>query len=57
MLARAEAGKPVAVHIEFDAHPLFTHFMDGTDEKNLTWITVKKNVVKRFGPQLSLCRP
>jgi uncharacterized protein (UPF0303 family) len=49
MFARAEAGKPVAVHIELDAYPLFTHFMDGTDADNLMWVTVKKNVVKRFG--------
>lgn len=48
MIARAEVGKPVAVHIELDAHPLFTHFMDGTDADNLYWVNVKKSVVKRF---------
>jgi len=48
-IAREEIGKPVACHVEFDGYPLFTHFMDGTDANNLYWVTVKKNVVKRFG--------
>jgi uncharacterized protein (UPF0303 family) len=48
-IAREEVRRPVAVHIELDGYPLFTHFMDGTDANNLYWVTVKKNVVKRFG--------
>jgi uncharacterized protein (UPF0303 family) len=48
-IAREEVKRPVAVHVEMDGYPLFTHFMDGTDENNLYWVTVKKNVVKRFG--------
>jgi len=48
-IAREEVGRPIAVHVELDEYPLFTHFMDGTDANNLYWVTVKKNVVKRFG--------
>lgn len=48
-VAREEIGKPIACHVERDDYPLFTHFMDGTDANNLYWVTVKKNVVKRFG--------
>ncbi len=48
-IAKENFPKPVAVHIEFDDWPLFTHFMDGTNAHNLFWVTVKKNVVKKFG--------
>ncbi len=48
-IAKEHFPKPVAVHIEFDEWPLFTHFMDGTDAHNLFWVTVKKNVAKKFG--------
>jgi uncharacterized protein (UPF0303 family) len=48
-IAPATYGKPVAVHIDFDEYPLFTHFMDGTGANNLFWVNVKKNVVKKFG--------
>lgn len=47
-IAKAEFPKGIAVHIENDKHPLFVHFMEGTNEGNLYWITSKKNVVKRF---------
>jgi uncharacterized protein (UPF0303 family) len=47
--ARNRIKRPVAVHIELDSHPLFTHFMDGTSAENLYWVTVKKNVVRKFG--------
>jgi len=48
-IAREQIGKPVAVNVELDEHPLFAHYMDGTDQNNLYWVTVKKNVVKKFG--------
>jgi uncharacterized protein (UPF0303 family) len=48
-ISREEGDKPVAVHIEMDGYPMFTYFMDGTGAENLYWVTVKKNVVKRFG--------
>lgn len=48
-IAKEEYRKPVSVHIELDAYSLFTHFMDGSDAHNLFWVTVKKNVVKKFG--------
>lgn len=44
-----ELGKGIAVHIENDAHPLYTHYMAGTNEGNIYWINAKKNVVNRFG--------
>ncbi|MFC5531208.1 heme-degrading domain-containing protein [Cohnella yongneupensis] len=44
-----ELGKGIAVHIENDAHPLYTHYMAGTNEGNIYWINTKKNVVKHFG--------
>ncbi|MFF2481962.1 heme-degrading domain-containing protein [Paenibacillus sp. NPDC058071] len=47
--AKAEFDKGIAVHIENDKHPLFTHFMQGTDDGNVYWINAKKNVVNRFG--------
>ena len=42
-------GRPVAVHLETDDHPLFVHFMDGTGAGNADWIIKKKNVTRRFG--------
>lgn len=42
-------GRPVAVHLETDEHPLFVHFMDGTGAGNADWIVKKKNVTRRFG--------
>ena len=41
-------GRPVAVHLETDEHPLFVHFMDGTGAGNADWIIKKKNVTRRF---------
>lgn len=43
-------GRPVAVHIETDEHPLFVYFMDGTGAGNADWIIKKKNVTRKFGP-------
>ncbi|QAY67595.1 heme-degrading domain-containing protein [Paenibacillus protaetiae] len=48
-LAKAEFQKGIAVHIENDQHPLFTHYMAGTNEGNSYWIKTKKNVVNHFG--------
>lgn len=42
-------GRPVAIHLETDDHPLFVYFMDGTTAGNADWIIKKKNVVRRFG--------
>jgi uncharacterized protein (UPF0303 family) len=42
-------GRPVAVHLEIDDHPLFIYFMDGTGAANADWIVKKKNVTRRFG--------
>ena len=42
-------GRPIAVHLETDNHPLFVHFMDGTGAGNADWITKKKNVTHKFG--------
>lgn len=42
-------GRPIAVHIENDHHPLFVHFMDGTGVGNADWINKKKNVTRQFG--------
>jgi len=47
-IAKEEIKKGVAVHIEYDEYPLFTHFMEGTTGNNLYWVNAKKNVVKRF---------
>lgn len=44
-----ELGDGIAVHIENDAHPLYTHYMAGTNEGNIYWINTKKNVVNRYG--------
>jgi uncharacterized protein (UPF0303 family) len=48
-MAKNEIGKGIAVNIENDEHPLFTHFMEGTSKGNIYWINVKKNVVNHFG--------
>ncbi len=48
-LAPSLTPRPVAVHIETDDHPLFTHFMEGTDSSNWDWIGRKGNVVRKFG--------
>jgi uncharacterized protein (UPF0303 family) len=42
-------GRPIAIHIEKDTHPLFVYFMDGTGAGNADWVNKKKNVVHRFG--------
>jgi uncharacterized protein (UPF0303 family) len=47
-IAKEEIKKSIAVHIEIDEHPLFTHYMEGTSGNNLYWVTAKKNVVKKF---------
>lgn len=44
-----ELGKGIAVHIENDTNPLYTHYMAGTGEGNIYWINTKKNVVNKFG--------
>lgn len=48
-LAPQRASRPVAIHIETDTHPLFSHFMDGTGAGNWEWVVLKRNVVRRFG--------
>lgn len=48
-IAKEEIKKGIAVHIEMDDYPLFTHFMEGTSDNNLYWVSAKKNVVKKFG--------
>ncbi len=42
-------GRPVAIHLETDEHPLFVYFMDGTGAGNADWVIKKKNVTKKFG--------
>jgi len=48
-IAKEKIKKGIAVHIEMDDYPLFTHFMEGTSSNNLHWVNVKKNTVKKFG--------
>jgi uncharacterized protein (UPF0303 family) len=48
-IAKTKIKKPIAVHIEKDDYPLFTHYMEGTTGNNLYWVTAKKNVVKKYG--------
>jgi uncharacterized protein (UPF0303 family) len=48
-IAKEEIKRGIAVHIELDECPLFTHFMEGTSGDNLYWVNAKKNVVKKFG--------
>ncbi len=42
-------GRPVAIQLETDDHPLFVYFMDGTGAGNADWILKKKNVTRKFG--------
>jgi len=42
-------ARPIAVHVQNQAHPLFTHFMDGTGPVNWDWVGKKSRVVHRFG--------
>lgn len=48
-IAKEEVGKGIAVHIENDRYPLFTHYMEGTSQDNIYWVNAKKNVVNHFG--------
>ena len=48
-IAKEEIKKGVAVHIENDEYPLFTHYMEGTSKDNIYWVNTKKNVVNHFG--------
>ena len=48
-IAKEEVNRGIAVHIETDEQPLFTHYMEGTSADNLYWVNAKKNVVKKFG--------
>ncbi|MFF2092317.1 heme-degrading domain-containing protein [Paenibacillus sp. NPDC058174] len=48
-IVKEEIGKGVAIHIENDEHPLFTHYMEGTSKENVYWVNTKKNVVNHFG--------
>ncbi|WP_127534698.1 heme-degrading domain-containing protein [Paenibacillus kobensis] len=48
-IAAEEIGKGIAVHIENDEHPLFTHYMAGTSKENIYWVNTKKNVVNHYG--------
>ncbi len=41
-------GRPVAIHLETDEHPLFVFYMDGTGAGNTDWINKKKNVTRKF---------
>ncbi|WP_141433886.1 heme-degrading domain-containing protein [Bacillus sp. 03113] len=43
-----ENGKSVAIHIERNRVPLFTHLMDGTSEENVFWLQRKKRVVEHY---------
>jgi len=47
-IAKKEYPKGIAVHIELDTYPLFTHYMEGTSENNTYWLRTKKNTVIRF---------
>lgn len=48
-IAKEEIKRGIAVHIETDEQPLFTHYMEGTSADNLYWINAKKHVVKKYG--------
>ncbi|MGD6964413.1 heme-degrading domain-containing protein [Fictibacillus phosphorivorans] len=43
-----ENNKAVAIHIERNRVPLFTHLMDGTSEENVLWLYRKKRVVDHY---------
>jgi uncharacterized protein (UPF0303 family) len=48
-LAKARSPKGIALSIDYDDGPIFLHFMEGTDARNVYWVNAKRNVVKRFG--------
>ncbi|MGZ9818063.1 heme-binding protein [Peribacillus simplex] len=39
-----ENNKAVAIHIERNRVPIFTHLMDGTSEENVFWLYRKKPI-------------
>ncbi|MBM7649636.1 uncharacterized protein (UPF0303 family) [Bacillus ectoiniformans] len=41
-------GVNIAVHVERNRVPLFTHLMDGTSEENVYWLHRKKRVVDHY---------
>lgn len=43
-----ENNVSVAVHIERNRIPLFTHLMDGTSEENYAWLFRKKRIVDHY---------
>ncbi|WP_044339299.1 heme-binding protein [Rossellomorea aquimaris] len=43
-----ENGVNIAVHLERNRVPLFTHLMDGTSEENVYWLHRKKRVVDHY---------
>ncbi|MEE3954477.1 heme-degrading domain-containing protein [Peribacillus frigoritolerans] len=43
-----ENNKAVAIHIERNRVPLFTHLMDGTSEENVFWLYRKKRIVDHY---------
>lgn len=43
-----ENEKSVAIHIEQNRVPLFTHLMEGTSEENVYWLYRKKRVVDHY---------
>ncbi|MGM0752490.1 MAG: heme-binding protein [Bacillota bacterium] len=43
-----ENGVNIAVHVERNRVPLFTHLMDGTSEENVYWLHRKKRVVDHY---------
>ncbi|TNJ60820.1 hypothetical protein FE784_35385 [Paenibacillus hemerocallicola] len=43
-----ENNVAVAVHIERNRVPVFTHLMDGTSEENYVWLFRKKRVVDHY---------
>lgn len=47
-IAKDEIGRGIAVYIENNEHPLFTHYMQGTSKENTYWINAKKKVVNHF---------
>jgi uncharacterized protein (UPF0303 family) len=43
-----ENNKAVAIHIERNRVPLFTHLMNGTSEENVFWLYRKKRIVDHY---------
>ncbi|WP_145156425.1 MULTISPECIES: heme-binding protein [Paenibacillus] len=43
-----ENNVAVAIHIERNRVPVFTHLMDGTSEENYTWLYRKKRIVDHY---------